>query len=207
MRGNGERVDEPPAYTGRTHELPRAKKAVPGRTRPSATSERLAVTGGAAAMRPERRAAIFATGCFRGAERMFRRVRGAKLTAAGYIAGHTPNPTTARAWTATPRRPRGVRPRGGTLEALTKAFFEAHHPTHARATTSARSPLREIAERAGRRCAAEGAPLRTDHHDDPPRDHVLLVEEHQQYLHEVPHGYCGLGGTGVGCPLGTGAAA
>ncbi len=164
--------------------------------------------------------ALFALGCFWGAERIFWQTPGVYTTAVGYAGGHTPNPTYEEACSGRTGHAEAVLvafdPGQISYASLLKIFFEAHDPTQGmrqgndfgthyrsaiyyageeqrQAAESARDIYNEALERAG---------LRPTTTELAPAGPFYYAEEyHQQYLHKVPSGYCGIGGTGVTCPL------
>jgi peptide-methionine (S)-S-oxide reductase len=168
--------------------------------------------------------AVFGAGCFWGVERTFWQLPGVYTTAAGYSGGHTPNPTYEEVCSGSTGHNEvvlvGFDPDRISYEALLKAFWEAHDPTQGMRQgndvgTQYRSGIYGVDER--QRAAAEAS--RTAYQE---RLHAAgygditteIVEAgpfyyaedyHQQYLAKVPNGYCGLGGTGVSCPVGLGA--
>ncbi len=169
--------------------------------------------------------AVFGMGCFWGAERVFWRIPGVYTTAVGYAGGFTPNPTYEETCSGRTGHTEAVLvaydPEQVSYEELLRAFWEGHDPTQGMrqgndAGTQYRSALywtteaqREAAE-ASRAAYAER--LRAAGHADittelaPAGPFFYAEPYHQQYLHKVPNGYCGLGGTGVSCPIGLGAA-
>lgn len=170
--------------------------------------------------------AMFGLGCFWGAERKFWQQPGVYSTAVGYAAGITPNPTYKEVCTGMTGHNEVVLvvfdPKKTTFEALLKTFFEVHDPTQGmrqggdvgtqyRSGIYAYTPAQKAAalatrESYGRALAAKGlGPVTTEVLDAP----VFYYAEdyHQQYLDKNPEGYCGLGGTGVACQIGTGVSA
>jgi len=170
--------------------------------------------------------AIFGLGCFWGAERVFWQIDGVHVTAVGYAGGHTPNPTYHEVCSGMTGHNEVVLvvydPKKVPYDALLKAFFEAHDPTQGMRQgndvgTQYRSGI-YVADDAQRQ-AAEAAkemyeaalktrgygPVTTEIVDAP--SFYFAEDYHQQYLAKNPRGYCGLGGTGVSCPIGTGVAA
>ncbi len=207
--------------------MPRPDEALPGRSAPIATAERHAVNG-----RPlqgpypeglER--ALFGLGCFWGAERKFWQLPGVWVTAVGYAGGHTPNPTYEEVCSGRTGHNEVVLvvydPRQVSYETLLKTFWESHDPTQGMRQgndvgTQYRSGI-YVFDEAQRRAAetsraayepalrAKGyGPITTEIRDAPP--FYFAEDYHQQYLAKNPFGYCGLGGTGVACPIGTGVA-
>ena len=208
--------------------MPTAETALAGRPEPIATAESHFVNG-----RPLKgpypdnlETAVFGLGCFWGAERAFWKIPGVYVTAAGYAGGHTPNPTYNEVCSGRTGHNEVVLvvydPAVVSYEALLKAFFEAHDPTQGMRQgndvgTQYRSGIyvadegqRKAAEAAlkmyGEALKAKGYPaITTEIVEAPP--FYFAEDYHQQYLAKNPGGYCGLGGTGVSCPIGTGVAA
>lgn len=165
-------------------------------------------------------------GCFWGAERIFWRTPGVFTTLVGYAGGMTPNPTYEETCTGMTGHAEVVRvvydPAVLGTEALLRLFFESHDPTqgmrqgndvgttyrsavytHTDAQLAAAKAVRE-AYQAALTGAGEGA-ITTE--ILPSSTFYPAEAYHQQYLQKVPNGYCGIGGTGVSCPIGTGVAA
>lgn len=167
--------------------------------------------------------AIFGMGCFWGVERMFWKLEGVYLTMAGYAAGHTPNPTYQEVCSGQTGHNEVVRvvydPAVVSYEDLLRVFWEGHDPTQGMrqgndAGTQYRSGIywtteaqRDKAERskemfAKRLSKAGYSDVTTEILPAP--EFYFAEDYHQQYLAKNPSGYCGLGGTGVTCPIGTG---
>jgi peptide-methionine (S)-S-oxide reductase len=170
--------------------------------------------------------AIFGLGCFWGAERVFWQIDGVYVTAVGYAGGPTPNPTYHEVCSGMTGHNEVVLvvydPKKVSYETLLKAFFEAHDPTQGMRQgndigTQYRSGI-YVANEAQRQAAVAAkdayekalkkrgfGAVTTEIADAP----VFYFAEdyHQQYLAKNPRGYCGLGGTGVSCPVGVGVAA
>jgi len=167
--------------------------------------------------------AMFGLGCFWGAERKFWQLPGVVSTASGYAGGLTPNPTYEEVCSGLTGHAEVVRvafdPRQVTFEQLLKVFWESHDPTQGMRQgndvgTQYRSAIyvyddaqREAAERTrdGYEQALREAgygPITTEIADAPA--FYFAEPYHQQYLAKNPNGYCGLGGTDVACPIGTG---
>jgi len=170
--------------------------------------------------------ADFAMGCFWGVERKFWQLPGVWVTAVGYVAGFTPNPTYQEVCTGRTGHTEAVRvvfdPSVTSYEALLKAFWEGHDPTQgmrqgndvgtqyrsgiytaspdqAKAAEASRAAYQAALSAAGRgRITTEIAPA---------GPFYFAEDYHQQYLAKNPNGYCGVGGTGVVCPIGVGVAA
>ena len=209
-------------------EMPAPGKALPGRPDPIPTADNHFVSG-----RPLKgpypdgmERALFGFGCFWGAEKAFWKIPGVWVTAVGYAAGLTPNPTYEEVCSGATGHNEVVLvvydPKQVTYEQLLKAFFEAHDPTQGMRQgndigTQYRSGVYVFGE--AQRKAAEAAkasyskalqtegyrPITTEILDAPP--FYFAEDYHQQYLAKNPHGYCGLGGTGVSCQIGTGVTA
>jgi peptide-methionine (S)-S-oxide reductase len=209
--------------------LPTAAEALPGRAQSLPTAERHFVLG--QALKPPFPAgievAIFGLGCFWGAERKFWQLgKGIFTTAVGYAGGATPNPTYEEVCSGKTGHAEAVLvaydPKEISYETLLKTFWEAHDPTQGMRQgndvgTQYRSVIYVTNE--AQRQAAEASkvsynealsarglgPITTDIHTAP--TFYYAEDYHQQYLAKNPHGYCGLGGTGVTCQIGTGVAA
>jgi peptide-methionine (S)-S-oxide reductase len=168
--------------------------------------------------------AIFGLGCFWGAERKFWEMgNGIWVTAAGYTGGLTPNPTYEEVCSGRTGHNEVVLvvydPKVVSYEALLKTFWESHDPTQGmrqgndvgtqyRSGIYVTSPEQRRAADASKAAyqkvlSANGfGPITTEIMDAP--EFYFAEDYHQQYLAKVPHGYCGLGGTGLSCPVGVG---
>lgn len=168
--------------------------------------------------------AMFGLGCFWGAERKLWQVEGVYSTAVGYAAGYTPNPTYKEVCSGQTGHNEVVLvvfdPEKVSYEALLKVFWESHDPTQGMRQgndvgTQYRSGIyvfdaaqRQAAEDSkaaydeALRGAGHGQSITTEILDAP--TFYYAEEYHQQYLAKNPNGYCGLGGTGVTCPIGVG---
>jgi peptide-methionine (S)-S-oxide reductase len=202
--------------------MPSAEEALPGRERAITVAARHVVTG--APMAPPfegKQLAMFAMGCFWGAERKLWQAPGVYSTQVGYAAGHTPNPTYEEVCSGRTGHAEVVRavfdPAVTDFEALLRVFWENHDPTQGMRQgndvgTQYRSGIyvydaeqRRLAE-ASR--AAYQERLRAAGYGDVTTEIVdaqafyYAEDYHQQYLAKNPNGYCGLGGTGVACPVG-----
>jgi len=165
--------------------------------------------------------ALFGLGCFWGAERKFWELPGVLVTAVGYAAGLTPNPTYEEVCSGLTGHNEVVRvvydPKQVSYEALLKTFWESHNPTQGMRQgndtgTQYRSGIYVTGE--SQRAAAEASraayqaelakqgygAITTEILDAPA--FYFAEDYHQQYLAKNPNGYCGLGGTGVSCPAG-----
>jgi peptide-methionine (S)-S-oxide reductase len=164
--------------------------------------------------------AVFALGCFWGAERLFWRNPGVYTTAVGYAGGFTPNPTYEETCSGSTGHAEAVLvaydPKKVSYESLLKTFFEEHDPTQGMRQgndfgTQYRSAIyyttddqRRAAEKARDtyNAALRNAGLQSITTEIAPAGPFYYAEDyHQQYLHKVPHGYCGLKGTGVSCNI------
>jgi peptide-methionine (S)-S-oxide reductase len=165
--------------------------------------------------------AIFAMGCFWGAERLFWKLPGVYTTAVGYAGGFTPNPTYEEVCSGRTGHAEAVLvvfdPAVVSYEELLKVFFEGHDPTQGMRQgndvgTQYRSAIftttPEQAETASRVEKMFGESLRDAGYGDvttevrPAGDFYHAEPYHQQYLEANPNSYCGLGSTGVSCPAG-----
>lgn len=164
----------------------------------------------------------FGMGCFWGAERKFWSLPGVHTTAVGYAGGHTPNPTYREVCSGLTGHTEAVLvvydPGVVAFEALLKTFWESHDPTQGmrqgndtgtqyRSVIHCTTDAQHIAAIASRdafqarlRDAGFGAITTEIVHPAP--EFYYAEDEHQQYLSKIPDGYCGLGGTGVSCPVG-----
>jgi peptide-methionine (S)-S-oxide reductase len=208
--------------------MPAAAEALPGRPQPLPVPERHFVNGNRIVppFPAGLELALFGMGCFWGAERLFWEIRGVWSTAVGYAGGFTPNPTYAEVCTGETGHAEVVRvvfdPRQVSYGELLKAFWENHDPTQGMRQggdvgTQYRSAIyavgeRQLAEAQASKAAYQRA-LASAGHRAPvtteirPAPELFYAEDyHQQYLAKNPDGYCGLGGTGVACPAGLGAA-
>ncbi len=167
--------------------------------------------------------AYFGLGCFWGAERKLWQQDGVWTTAAGYQGGHTPNPTYKEVCSGMTGHTEVVLvvfdPARVSYARLLKVFWESHDPTQGMRQgndvgTQYRSAIyttneaqRHAAEDSRQAYAARlkqagHSAITTEIRPAPP--FYYAEEYHQQYLHKNPNGYCGIGGTGVSCPIGTG---
>jgi peptide-methionine (S)-S-oxide reductase len=199
------------------------EEALPGRTTPMAVPSAHYVNGNPLA--PPYPAgmeqAVFGLGCFWGAERKFWQTPGVFSTAVGYAGGSTPNPTYEEVCSGLTGHTEVVLvvfdPTNVSYDTLLKVFWESHDPTQGMQQgndvgTQYRSAIyiytdeqrrladasREVYQQA---LAAKGfGAITTEIAPAPP--FYFAESYHQQYLARNPGGYCGLGGTGVGCPIG-----
>jgi peptide-methionine (S)-S-oxide reductase len=214
-------------FTRKSMDMVTPDKALPGRAEPLPTAETHFVTGiPLKSPVPEGMAeAMFGMGCFWGVERIFWKVPGVWLTMVGYAAGFTPNPTYRETCTQMTGHNEVVRvifdPAQVSYEMLLKHFWEGHDPTQGmrqgndvgstyRSGIYTYTPEQAAAAQASKAIYAEAlraagmGPITTEILPAP----VFYFAEdyHQQYLAKNPGGYCGIGGTGVACQIGTGVA-
>jgi peptide-methionine (S)-S-oxide reductase len=201
--------------------LVRPEDALPGRDAPVGASGRHFVTG--AALRGPYPAgnetARFAMGCFWGVERLFWKLPGVIVTAAGYAGGYTPNPTYEEVCSGRTGHAETVLvvfdPDVVSYDALLRVFWENHDPTEGfrqgndvgaqyRSAIYTASPHQARAAEASKAAYAEAlrargrGPVTTE--IAPAGVFYFAEDYHQQYLARNPAGYCGVGGTGVVCP-------
>jgi peptide-methionine (S)-S-oxide reductase len=210
-------------FTSRKSQMPAPGDALPGRSQPIPTAARHHVNG--AALKgpyPEgAEKALFGLGCFWGAEKAFWNLPGVYVTAVGYAGGYTPNATYEEVCTGRTGHNEVVLivydPKTISYDGLLKVFFESHNPTQGMRQgndvgTQYRSGIYTFSEDQKRRAEAARAAyeaalkgrgfgaVTTEVIDAP--EFYFAEDYHQQYLAKNPHGYCGLGGTGVSCPIG-----
>ena len=205
--------------------VPSSADALPGRAQALPTAENHFVNGvPLKGPYPEGfEKAMFGLGCFWGAERKFWSLPGVHVTAVGYAGGPTPNPTYEEVCSGLTGHNEAVLvvfdPKRVSYDELLKTFFESHDPTQGMRQgndlgTQYRSGIyvfsdaqREAAERAKTMydAALKAKGLGAITTEILPAPEFYFAEAyHQQYLAKNPQGYCGLGGTGVSCPIGTG---
>ena len=215
-------------FAKKSTDIPTAAEALPGRAQPLPTARTHFVNGhDLKGPYPEGlEQAIFAMGCFWGVERIFWQIPGVYVTAVGYVAGLTPNPTYEEVCSGRTGHTEAVLvvydPKVITYDQLLKAFWENHDPTQgmrqggdvgtqyrsgiyplnaaqAAAAASSKESYQLALSAAGRgRITSEIAE---------PGPFYFAEDYHQQYLAKNPAGYCGIGGTGVVCPIGIGVTA
>lgn len=203
-------------------QLPAAAEALPGRSAKMRVAPRHLVLGGPMeGTFPRGATAMFGMGCFWGAERKLWQAPGVITTATGYAGGFTPNPTYEEVCSGRTGHAEVVRvvfdPAQTRYEALLRVFWESHDPTQGMrqgndAGTQYRSAvywydeaqqrLAESSRDSYQRLLAERGlgPITTEL--APAGEFYFAEDYHQQYLAKNPGGYCGLGGTGVSCPIG-----
>ncbi|MDP1631198.1 MAG: peptide-methionine (S)-S-oxide reductase MsrA [Caulobacter sp.] len=215
-------------FARKTADLPTAETALPGRSTALPTADSHFISG-----RPLKgpwpeglEQAVFAMGCFWGVERIFWQIPGVWTTAVGYVGGLTPNPTYEEVCSGRTGHTEAVLvvfdPAVVSYDALLKAFWENHDPTQGMrqgndvgsqyrsgvytlndAQAAAAAASKGVYEQALAKVrmgpiTSELAPGGTFFYAEP---------YHQQYLAKNPAGYCGIGGTGVTCPIGVGVGA
>jgi peptide-methionine (S)-S-oxide reductase len=209
----------------KTLEMPTPDTALPGRVHPIPTAQTHFING-----HPLKgpypdgmETAVFAMGCFWGEEKKFWSLPGVYVTAVGYVNGLTPNPTYEEVCTGRTGHTEAVLvvydPKVVTYAALLKVFWESHDPTQGMrqgndigtqyrsgiypandAQESAAQASKEVYQQA---LSAKGFGKITT--EIVPAGEFYFAEDyHQQYLAKNPAGYCGIGGTGVTCPIGVG---
>jgi len=210
-------------------EMPTADRALPGRPAPafSVPTEHFVNHNRIQPPFPAGlEMAMFGLGCFWGAERMFWKAPGVYATAVGYAGGFTPNPTYEEVCSGHTGHNEVVMvwfdPKKTSYEALLKVFWEGHDPTQGMRQgndvgTQYRSGIYTFSPEQKKKAEASRAlfqkelakngmdEITTEIVDAPP--FYYAEDYHQQYLAKNPNGYCGLGGTGVSCPIGLGVAA
>ena len=207
-------------------EMVSADDALPGRATPIPTATTHHVFGAPIRTEPQdgEAQAMFGMGCFWGVERMFWQVPGVTMTTVGYAGGHTPNATYDEVCSGRTGHNEVVHVIWDTAKAsyedLLRVFWEGHDPTQGmrqgndvgtqyRSGIYVYSPEQKAAAETTRdamapRLHAAGLGAITTEIVEAPA-YYLAEDYHQQYLSKNPNGYCGIGGTGVTCPIGTGA--
>lgn len=202
--------------------MPAPEEALPGRSEPIPTAERHFVNG-----KPLKgpypdgiETIVFGMGCFWGAERLFWQMPGVHVTAVGYAAGHTPNPTYEEVCSGMTGHNEVVLvaydPRQVSLPELLQVFWENHDPTQVmrqgndvgtqyRSGIYTTTPEQKEAAEASRNAYADAlkaqgkGPVATEIKPSP--EFYFAEDYHQQYLAKNPAGYCGIRGTGVAFPM------
>ena len=203
--------------------LPAAHEVLPGRSTPMPVPEKHFVNGNplTGPFDESFQQAVFALGCFWGAERRFWETVGVFSTAAGYAGGSTPNPTYEEVCSGDTGHAEVVLvvfdPEVVSFRELLRVFWESHDPTQGMRQgndigTQYRSAIYTTSDaqqaEARRSQAAYQAELKQAGHgaimtEIAPLERFYYAEDyHQQYLAKNPGGYCGIGGTGVSCPTG-----
>jgi peptide-methionine (S)-S-oxide reductase len=203
--------------------MPAREQALPGRAERMAVPAKHFVLG--TPLEPPFPAglelALFGMGCFWGAEKMFWKAKGVYSTSVGYAGGYTPNPTYREVCSGLTGHTEVVRvvfdPKLVTFDDLLKIFWENHDPTQGMrqgndAGTQYRSAIftagaqqqrsAEISRTAYQAVLAEAGYGDITSEIGPAPELYYAEDYHQQYLAKNPDGYCGIGGTGVSCPIG-----
>jgi peptide-methionine (S)-S-oxide reductase len=201
--------------------------ALPGRDQPIPVPARHDVLGNPIAPPfPEGlERAVFGMGCFWGAERIFWQAEGVRTTAVGYAGGYTPNPTYEEACSGRTGHAEVLLavfdPDVTSYEAMLRLFWEGHDPTQGMRQgndvgSQYRSAIHWTSEAQRDAALASREMYQTELTQAGFREITTEIAEagpfyyaeayHQQYLSKNPAGYCGIGGTGVSCPVGLGAA-
>jgi peptide-methionine (S)-S-oxide reductase len=209
----------------KTLELPTPETALPGRAHPIPTAQTHFVNG-----RPLKgpypdgmETAIFAMGCFWGEEKKFWSLPGVWVTAVGYVAGLTPNPTYEEVCSGRTGHTEAVLvvfdPRVVSYSALLKVFWEGHDPTQGMRQgndvgtqyrsgvypeNDAQAAAAEASKEAYQQALNAKGFGKITTEIVPAGEFYFAEDYHQQYLAKNPAGYCGIGGTGVSCPIGVG---
>ncbi len=213
-------------FESRKLRMPTAAEALPGRADPIRVSPVHFVNGARTVppFDPAHALAMFGMGCFWGAERKLWQAPGVVSTMVGYAGGFTPNPTYEEVCSGRTGHTEVVRvvfdPRATDYGALVRVFWENHDPTQGMRQgndtgTQYRSAIyaydddqlriaNSTRDAFAERLRAKGFGDITTEITSAP-EFYYAEDYHQQYLGKNPNGYCGLGGTGVSCPIGTGA--
>jgi peptide-methionine (S)-S-oxide reductase len=215
-------------FTTKKLTLPTRAEALPGRSQPIRVPAEHWVNG--APLKPPFPAgietAVFGLGCFWGAERVFWQTPGVYTTAVGYAGGITPNPTYEEVCSGRTGHTEAVLvafdPKRVSYEDLLKVFWESHDPTQGMrqgndvgtqyrsaiyATSEAQLRAAEASRDQFQRALAKAGYGAITTEIKPSQEFYYAEDYHQQYLAKNPGGYCGLGGTGVSCPVGVGVGA
>ncbi len=208
-------------YGSRRKPMVTPEEALPGREEEMPAARRHAVLGTSAEPPwPGMSLAMFGMGCFWGAEKLFWAAPGVRSTAVGYAGGFTPNPTYEEVCSGLTGHAEVVRvvfdPSTTSYGAMLKIFWESHDPTQGfRQGHDVGSQYRsglywyDGAQRAAAEASRVAYQARLSEAGFgaitteilPAPEFSYAEEYHQQYLHKNPRGYCGIGGTGVSCPV------
>jgi peptide-methionine (S)-S-oxide reductase len=209
----------------KTLEMPTAADALPGRAHPIPTADVHFVNG-----HPLKgpypdgfETAVFAMGCFWGVERVFWQIPGVWVTAAGYVNGLTPNPTYEEVCSGRTGATEAVLvvydPKVVSYRDLLKVFWENHDPTQGMRQgndigtqyrsgiyvgNDAQAAEAEASKEAYQQALSAKGLGRITTEIEPAGPFYFAEDYHQEYLAKNPNGYCGIGGTGVTCPIGVG---
>jgi peptide-methionine (S)-S-oxide reductase len=209
----------------KTLEMPTQETALPGRAHPIPTAQTHFING-----RPLKgpypdgmETAVFAMGCFWGEEKKFWDLPGVWVTAVGYVAGLTPNPTYEEVCSGRTGHTEAVLvvfdPKVVSYATLLKVFWEGHDPTQGMRQgndvgtqyrsgvypeNDAQAAAAESSKEAYQQALSAKGFGRITTEIVPAGEFYFAEDYHQQYLAKNPAGYCGVGGTGVTCPIGVG---
>ncbi len=210
-------------FESKKMKMPSPDEALPGRSERMSVPAKHFVSGAPLKepFPPGMEMAMFGMGCFWGAERKFWETRGVFSTAVGYSGGYTPNPTYREVCTGGTGHAEVVRvvfdPKVVSYESLLKIFWENHDPTQGmrqgndagtqyRSVIYAFNPTQQKSAEESRDAyqkklsEAGYGRITTEIREAP--EFYFAEDYHQQYLAKNPEGYCGMGGTGVSCPIG-----
>jgi peptide-methionine (S)-S-oxide reductase len=206
-------------------ELPTPETALRGRQHPIPTAETHFVNGHPLkGPYPEGyETAVFAMGCFWGVERIFWNLPGVYVTAVGYVDGLTPNPSYEEVCSGQTGHTEAVLvvydPKAITYTDLLKTFWENHDPTQGMRqgndvgtqyrsgvypVNDAQARAAEASKEAYQAALGKQGYGKVTTEIEPAGPFYFAEDYHQQYLAKNPNGYCGIGGTGVTCPIGVG---
>ncbi|WP_394761285.1 peptide-methionine (S)-S-oxide reductase MsrA [Phenylobacterium sp.] len=209
----------------KTLELPTEETALPGRAHPIPTARESFINSHPlkGPYPDDLETAVFAMGCFWGEEKKFWSLPGVWVTAVGYVNGITPNPTYEEVCSGRTGHTEAVLvvydPKAITYAALLKVFWESHDPTQGMRqgndvgtqyrsgvypTNDAQSAAAESSKVAYQQALSAKGFGRITTEIVPAGEFYFAEDYHQQYLAKNPAGYCGIGGTGVTCPIGVG---
>jgi peptide-methionine (S)-S-oxide reductase len=209
----------------KTLEMPTQETALPGRAHPIPTAQTHFING-----RPLKgpypegtETAVFAMGCFWGEEKKFWDLPGVWVTAVGYVAGLTPNPTYEEVCSGRTGHTEAVLvvfdPKVVSYATLLKVFWEGHDPTQGMRQgndigtqyrsgiypeNDAQAAAAEASKEAYQQALSAKGFGKITTEIRPAGEFYFAEDYHQQYLAKNPAGYCGIGGTGVTCPIGVG---
>ncbi len=217
-----------PFFSRHKPTVPAPGEALPGRDTPVRVPDTHFVSG--RQLKPpfgdHLEQAVFGLGCFWGAERVFWEMPGVYTTAVGYAGGSTPNPSYEEVCSGRTGHTEAVLvvfdPAVIGYDQILKAFWEGHDPTQGMRQgndvgTQYRSAIYTLSDEQAKAAAASGEAYASALLDAgrgeitteiaPASEFFYAEDYHQQYLAKNPNGYCGLGGTGVACPIGLGVSA
>ena len=210
-------------FSRKSAELPTAETALRGRDEKMPVAEKHAVNGNplAGPFPGHLRQAVFGLGCFWGAERVFWQLEGVYSTSAGYAGGFTPNPTYQEVCSGATGHAEVVSviydPAVIDYDALLKVFWESHDPTQGMrqgndrgtqyrsaiyTTSDEQLALASASRDRYQRQLEQAGHGRITTEITAAGPYYYAEDYHQQYLAKNPGGYCGIGGTGVSCPIG-----